>query len=85
MCKLVLRECLTCISAVFYRCDDVAWELEARFLVCERGLCGEAAWSEGGALGRIFQARYLAELWWSGLRYGSAYAEPRQWVWGVVQ
>jgi len=62
MCKLVLRECVTCIFAVFYRCDAVAWELEARFLVCERGLCGDAAWSEGGALGRIFQARCLAKL-----------------------
>ena len=85
MCELVLRECVTCISAFFCRCDVAAWELKARFLVCERGLCGEVAWSEEGALGRLFQARCLAELWWSGLRYGSAYAEPGQWVWGVVR
>ena len=43
MCKLVLHECVTCISAVFYRCDVVACELEARFFLCERGLCEEAA------------------------------------------
>jgi len=85
MCTLVLHESVTCSSAVFYRCDVVAWEREARFFVCERGLCGEVAWSKGGPLGRIFQARDLAKLWWSGLRYGSAYAEPGRWVWGVVR
>ena len=85
MCKFVLNECVTCVSAFFCRCDAVAWELEALFLVCERGLCGEVAWSKGGALGRIFQARCLAELWWSGLRYGSAYAEPGQWVWKMLR
>ena len=85
MCKLVLCECVTCIFVVVYRCDVVAWEVEARFLVCGRGLCREAAWSEGGALDRIFRARCLTELRWSGLRYGSAYAEPGQWVWGVVR
>ena len=36
-------------------------------------------------MGRIFQARCLAEWWWSGLRYGSAYAGLGQWVWGVMR